>query len=253
MKPVIGIVMKPLSDFECPDDIWIEDYVKDEFRNIVFSAECLAVGVLPPFRKPKYNRDESDNIYRNNLSEDEKDDLNSILEMCDGFILQGGLSGDYYELYIASYAIKHNIPVIGICAGFNILARAAGSSITSGNVLGITEKFHNVYNKEFRHGINIIHGTVLHEIFDTDSIFVNSLHTQFLDKRNLNNTMSKIEINATVTDILPTGLKCTTIEAFTIRDVDFAMGVKWHPEIMEEEHKTKLFNRFLEVCKKKKQ
>ena len=41
MKPVIGIVTKPLSDFECPDDIWIEDYVKDEFRDIVFSGGCM--------------------------------------------------------------------------------------------------------------------------------------------------------------------------------------------------------------------
>lgn len=90
MKPIIGIVTKPLSDFECPDDIWVEDYVKDEFRNIVYSGDCLAIGVLSPFHIPKFNNDETDYVFQNNLTKEEKEDLNTILERCDGFILQGG-------------------------------------------------------------------------------------------------------------------------------------------------------------------
>lgn len=249
MKPIIGIVAKPLSDFECPDDIWVEDSVKDEFRDIVYSGDCLAIGVLPPFQSPKFNRDESDCALPNNLTEKEKEDLNTILEKCDGFVLQGGLSDDYYEFYIAEYALENNIPIIGICAGFNTLAIATGSNIVSGNTLGIDEKLHNVYDKDFRHHIDVAKGTILYDAFHTESMFVNSLHKRFLSKSYLDTNPSRVEVNATVTDILKNGSRCTTVEAFTVQDVTFAMGVKWHPEVMEEEHKRKLFERFLTACK----
>lgn len=253
MKPIIGIVAKPLSDFECPDDIWAEDSVKDEFRDIVYSGRCLAIGVLPPFQKPKFNWNESDCVLPNNLTEEEKEDLNTILERCDGFILQGGLSDDYYEFYIAEYALINDIPIIGICAGFNTLARAAGSNIVSGNTLGIDKKLHNVYDKDFRHNIDVAKGTVLYDVFHTESMSVNSLHKRFLGKDYLDTHPSKVEVNATVTDILKNGSLCTTVEAFTVQDVKFAMGVKWHPEVMEEEHKRKLFERFLTLCKGRNQ
>lgn len=164
---------------------------------------------------------------------------------------KGGLSGDYYELYIAKYALDNNKAIIGICAGFNTLARAAGSNIVSGNVLGIESQLHNVYSKDFRHSVDVLSGTVLYDMFHKENLLVNSLHTQFLSKDDLDAKPSRIEVNAIVTDTLKNGVKCTTVEAFTVRDVKFAIGIKWHPEIMEEEHKIKLFYEFLKACKTK--
>lgn len=249
MKPIIGIVTKPLSEFECPDDVWTEDYVKDEFRDQICIGGCIPIGILPTFHSVKYNYKETENELPYNFTDEEKNDFDTVLEKCNGFILQGGLCADYYELYVAEYAVHNNIPIIGICAGFNILARVAGAKISSAKELGIEEKIHNVYSKDFRHSIKIVNGTTLHKIFNKETMEVNSLHTYFLDNRYLNFNKTQIKVNATCSNLIGIDNKeCKTIEAFTIENTKFAMGVKWHPEIMEEEHKRKLFSFFLNEC-----
>ncbi|MDE5648705.1 MAG: gamma-glutamyl-gamma-aminobutyrate hydrolase family protein [Oscillospiraceae bacterium] len=245
MKPIIGIVTKPLTEYEYPNSLWIVDYIKDEFRDAVYSGGGLAIGLLPPFHTQKYGNKKSSDTLHDNLTEEEKSDLDAILQKCDGFILQGGLSGNYYEIYIAEYAIRNNIPIIGICAGFNTLARAVGCEMDSGESLGIAEKQHNIYSKDFRHKIDVVKDSVLYSIFQSETLNVNSLHIYFLKNHN-----TKLEINATATNLLENGSECTTIEAFTIKDTKFAMGIKWHPEIMDEQHKRMLFDRFLDECRK---
>jgi putative glutamine amidotransferase len=250
MKPIIGIVTKPLSEFECPDDIWTEDYVKDEFRDEICKGGCIPIGILPPFKSVKYNKKETENELHYNFTDDEKLDFDTVLEKCNGFVLQGGLCTDYYELYVAEYALHNNIPIVGICAGFNILARAAGAEVRSAKELGIDEKIHNVYSKDFRHPINIVRGTTLYKIFNTETLEVNSLHTYFLDNNFLNKHKTRIKVNATYSNLIENdNRECKTVEAFTIENTKFAMGIKWHPEIMEEEHKRKIFDFFLNECK----
>lgn len=248
-KPLVGIVAKPLSDFECPDDIWTECYIKDEFRDAVYRGGCLAAGILPPFHRPKYNHDESEAVLDDNLTVQEKFDLNTILQIYSGFILQGGLSGDFYELYIAKYAIQHNIPVIGVCAGFNTLARAAGCRIVSGDKLGIRADRHNVYSTSYRHTIKTSKNSTLFGIFKETELAVNSLHTQFLDFQEACRHSKSLEVEAAITDELENGAACTTVEAYRVKYTRFAMGFKWHPEIMGQAHKDKLFGRFLEECR----
>lgn len=251
-KPVIGIVTKPLSDFECPEDIWTEDYVKEEFRELVCGNGGLAIGVLPQFHTGKYNPDESRRVFEDNLTPEEKADLDAVLGLCDGFILQGGLSGDFYELYIARYALEKDLPIMGICAGFNMLARAAGADIASYRDLGLPQERHNVYSPDYRHTIDVVRGSALHRIFGTDTLSVNSLHTQFVPMSLLERQPSRITVNATITDTLESGEPCVTVECFTVRDAKFAFGFKWHPELMDSGHKAKLFRRFLEACEKAK-
>lgn len=184
-----------------------------------------------------------------NLTAQEKLDLDTILQTYSGFILQGGLSGDFYELYIAKYAIHHNIPVIGICAGFNTLARAAGCRIVPGGALGIRTDRHNVYSTSYRHTIKVSKGSTLFETFKGAELSVNSLHTQFLDCQEAARHSAGLEVEAVITDRLENGGSCTTVEAFRVKHTRFAMGFKWHPEIMGQEHRDKLFGRFLEECR----
>lgn len=248
MKPIIGIVAKLLSDFECPGDIWSELYVKEEFREIVTSCGGLAIGLLPPFHSRKFNPDESDRVFEPNLTGAEQADLDALLCLCSGFILQGGLSADYYELYIARYALRHNIPILAVCAGFNTLARAAGSNIVSYDALGLPEGLHNVYSPDYRHEISVRMDSPLYGIFPCETMQVNSLHTQFLSAAYLDSHPAGLEINATASDLSKDGDVCTTVEAFTVPRQTFAMGVKWHPELMDGAHKQKLFGRFLSAC-----
>lgn len=248
MKPIIGIIAKPLSDFECPGDLWSELYVKEEFREIVASCGGLAIGLLPPFHSGKFNPDESGRVLINNLTPEEQADLDSILALCGGFLLQGGLSADYYELYIARYALRRNIPILAVCAGFNTLARAAGSDIVSFAELGLPEELHNVYSRDYRHEISLRRGSPLYNIFPCETMSVNSLHTQFLGVSCPDAHPAGLEINATASNSLEDGSVCTTVEAFTIPGQAFAMGVKWHPELMDRDHQQRLFQVFLSAC-----
>lgn len=246
MKPLIGIVTKPLSDFECPDDIWRELYVKDNFRQIVFKNDCIAMGILSPFKTDKFNKDGDMTI--DNLSDEEKSDLDSILGRCDGIILQGGMSGDFYELYIARYALEHNIPIIGVCAGFNTIARAAGCDIKSGQDLKIRNKEHSAYDVNFRHPVKVMENTLLHHLFNKDELNVSSLHTWYLTEEEAKKN-SRIEINAVAENTNLDGQLCSTVECYTVKETKFAMGIKWHPEYMEEDHFQTVFSGFFKAIK----
>lgn len=246
MKPLVGIITKPLSDFECPDDIRRELYVKDDFRKIVYKNGCSAIGILAPFQNDKFNAKGDMTI--DNLTSEEKEDLELVISKCDGIILQGGMSGDFYELHAARFAIENDIPIIGICAGFNTIARAAGCNIVSGETLGISSKNHSVYKKEFRHEVDVSKNTLLHKVFHQDKIKVSSLHTWYLEETEAFDN-PRIEINATVEDMTFDGGSCKTVECITVKDTRFAMGIKWHPEYMEEEHFQKIFAPFFEACK----
>lgn len=249
MKPLIGIVSKLQSDIEFPDDVWVKGVIIDDIRDAVCRRGCAAVGILPSFPKEKYNYDETDAVFTDNLSDDEKADLDRILSQCDGLILQGGMYGDFYELYVARYAISHNIPIMGICAGFNTLARAAGSNIVPFSELGLPQDRHDVYDRSFRHIVDVVKGTEVFDIFGEEKFPVNSFHTKLLDMSFAESHPSDIVINATITDRLENGDTVTTVEAFTVKNTKYAIGYKWHPEVMDAEHKDKVFDRFVSKVK----
>ena len=58
------------------------------------------------------------------LSEEELNELYRQIDLCDGFMLQGGLYSSNYEIEMAKKIIELDKPLIGICAGFNNILRA---------------------------------------------------------------------------------------------------------------------------------
>ena len=61
--------------------------------------------------------------------EEEKNELYRQIDLCDGFILQGGLYSSNYEIEMAKRIIELDKPLIGICAGFNNILRALGTNV----------------------------------------------------------------------------------------------------------------------------
>lgn len=244
MKPTIGIITKPLTDFECPDDIWRELYVKDNFRQIVCKNGCNPIGILAPFAEDKFNF--SGDMTEDNLSAEEKNSFVEVLNKCQGLILQGGMSGDFYELFAARYAIEHNIPIIGVCAGFNTIARAAGCDIKNGKELKIRDKEHSVYDVAFRHPVRVIDNSLLYDLFAQKTLNVSSLHIWYLPE-SIALKNPRIKINAISENTNLDGNLCRTVECFTVNDTFFAMGIKWHPEYMEQEHFQTIFSGFFKA------
>ena len=120
--PIIGIVSKNLTmkDFFG----WQWQRICDSIRYAINKNGGLVIGILPQKNNQTFNQeDEHENI---ELTQFEQEKLLQTLKLCDGIILQGGISSHNYEEFIAKYCYDNNIPCLGICAGFNNMIRALG-------------------------------------------------------------------------------------------------------------------------------
>jgi len=100
---------------------------------------------------------------------------------------------------------------------------------------------HNQKNDGFGHKIIIRKGTLLHDIMGKDSIDVNSYHSF-----HANDAGNNI-ISATCSDD-------NIIEAIEDPNLDYYLGVQWHPEklINEDENSKLLFESFIDAANQKK-
>ena len=175
-----------------------------EIINVIHKYHCIPIGIIANF---------------NNNPNIEFNKIKKIIDLCDGFILQGG--DNYYDvdILIAKYLYKNNIPTLGICLGMQTMAVAF-----NGN-MGIINN-HNSKNK-YVHQITINKNSKLYDIIKKNKIHVNSRHNSYVLNTNLNISASD-EI----------------IEAVEDKNKNFFIGVQWHPESLMDENSILLFNNF---------
>ena len=229
-KPIIGIIGKVQPQYG--EDIWHRIDEVDEIRYLIVKNGGTAIMLLPTEETLKFN----DNDIKDDtvLNDEEKEELYRQLDLCDGFILQGGLYSSNYEIEMAKRIIELDKPLIGICAGFNNILRAIGTDVTEDKT-----KSHDIYDKNYRHTVSIIKGTKLFELIGKDEYSVNSIHSMIALKEN-------VEKYAKISSISYDGL----VESFELENKKFIMGIKWHPELMlEDEFTQKLFKEFIKKCK----
>lgn len=229
-KPIIGIIGKVQPQYG--EDIWHRIDEVDEIRYLIVKNGGTAIMLLPTEETLKFN----DNDIKDDtiLSDEELNELYRQVDLCDGFILQGGLYSSNYEIEIAKRIIELDKPLIGICAGFNNILRALGTDVIEDKT-----KSHDIYNKEYRHEITFIKGTKTYELVNREKYKVNSIHSMVAPKE-------KVEDYAKISSISCDGL----VESFEVDNKKFVIGIKWHPELMlEDEFTLKLFKSFIEKCK----
>lgn len=228
-KPIIGIIGKVQPKYD--EDLWHRIDETDEIRYMIVKNGGIAITLLPTEETIIFNdNDIKDNKY---LTTKEKEDLYKQLELCDGFILQGGLYSSNYEIEMAKKIIEMDKPLIGICAGFNNILRALGSDV----ILDET-KSHNIYDKNYRHKVDICKNTILYNIVENDSMEVNSIHSMIATKE-------LVEPFAKISSYSEDGL----VESFEIPNKKFIIGIKWHPELMlSEQYVDNLFKEFIRNC-----
>lgn len=229
-KPIIGIIGKVQPKYE--EDIWHRIDEVDEIRYLIVKNGGIAIMLLPTEATLKFNENDiKDNTI---LSDEEKNELYRQIDLCDGFILQGGLYSSNYEIEMAKRIIDLDKPLIGICAGFNNILRALGTDVIEDKT-----KSHDIYDEDYRHEVTIIKGTKLYNLVNKDKYSVNSIHSMIAPKE-------KVENYAEISSISYDGL----IESFELRNKKFVIGIKWHPELMLEDEFTKnLFKEFINTCK----
>lgn len=155
-------------------------------------------------------------------------------------MLTGGIRIDKYHLKIIDYAIKNNIPILGICCGMQAMAMY---SLNNFNEIKVLEKIDSTINhngtaarNSLVHQVKIKQDSWLFKIFDKTEIEVNSYH---------NFKVKKIGKNF---DIIAKS-KDNIIEAIEYKNKDqFVLGVQWHPELLSNH--SIIFQEFIRQARK---
>jgi putative glutamine amidotransferase len=165
------------------------------------------------------------------------------LKEADGLVLQGGsdldpqsYGEDYldqkkwpgdkfrddYELKAVDYAFKNNIPIYGICRGFQVLNAYFGGTLYQDiQTETKTVEIHRDAQKydHLNHTIELSKGGLLTQIYgDVPKLQVNSVHHQAVKQLG-----KKLKIDAISS-------KDQLIEAFHYEGEECVFGVQWHPE-----------------------
>ena len=177
---------------------------------------------------------------------DEAPDFDALLDRVDGVLLTGSRSNVHPERYAAPAAAKaepydprrdattmpliaatlsRGVPLFAICRGMQELNVALGGTLFAevGEEPGRSD--HRAPESDdqdvrfaIRQEVTIAPGGMLAGILDAETVQVNSLHRQAIDR-----LAEGLAIEATAPD--------GTIEAVRVRDAPgFALAVQWHPE-----------------------
>jgi len=167
-----------------------------------------------------------------------------VLSLCDGILMTGGVEIKTYHIMIIKYAIEHNIPFLGICQGAQALAL---STLTGAKLLKIEVDGNDVVHnptisspddlQKMSHAVSFAEDSLLYKLFGT-STAVNSNH---------NYAIPMVSEPMKVVGQSDDGV----IEAIEHIDSNvFAVGVQWHPEVMESMQP--LFKEFVDRARKRR-
>lgn len=162
MKPVIGIVTKPVSSTD--GHLMYGSY--DQIAKAIEQSGGIGIGVLPS-----------------------KLDNEELILTLDGLIFQGGDDYDEYEKRYLCLAHEHNIPTLGICAGMQLMGEMFGGEL-------IEIKNHKQKDKKYAHDIQINPESQLYQIIRQEKITVNSRHSFAIKAPNL--TVSAISADGVI-------------------------------------------------------
>lgn len=224
IRPIIGIVGRLYSGES--NIICVE-----EIRIAVTKFWGISLLILPV--------DKDEMSCKNVYSEEEIEDLERVLNLCDGFILPGGDTWYRLDEVVIDYAIRRDKPLLAICLGMQALSKVLSGEKKVGydnTIKNDTLINHLEPNKNYVHSVIIDRNSKLYSIIGEEKIWVNSRHSYHVPE--LDNTL----ICARSSDGL--------IEGVELKDKKFIIGVQWHPESnLEDEHSKKLFKSFFDNFK----
>lgn len=224
IKPLIGIVGKE-------DDLkfygWSGVRISNDMRYALVMNGARVIGIMPP----NNTLHASVSLDNSELYPDEKNDFESILALCDGILLQGGVRAHPFEIYAVQYALKHNKPLLGICMGMNTMVRALGGRVTK-----IETENHYCPEKRYAHRLSILPNTMFRQFMNCDEIVVNSIHHYKIQY------LKEYHIAGMTRDHI--------IEAIEMPGQSFHLGVHFHPELLiqTDPMMNMIFRKFVEAA-----
>ncbi len=239
MKPIIGLI--PLWDDE-RDSIWMIPGYMDLIR------EAGGLPIILPLTISA-------------------EDLEQMCRMCDGFLLTGGhdvdpaIYGekanercgapnkrrDSLEREVFNYAVKSDVPLLGICRGIQFINAVCGGTLYQDlpseyqNDTPSEQVSHQMtapYNRAW-HRVDIIPNSPLAEVVKREQLMVNSYHHQAIKS-----LAPSLEAMATSEDGL--------VEAVYMPNKRFIEAVQWHPELnfRNEASSINIAREFIAKCRR---
>ena len=194
-------------------------------------------------------------------------DADTVLSRLDGLLLTGSPSNvephhydgepsrpgtmhdphrDETTLRLIDRALETGVPMFAICRGYQELNVVLGGSLhhhveEQPGYHRHNENPDDPLDVQYgpSHEVHLVEGGMLHRLAGTDTVAVNSLHSQ---------GVARLADGVTVEAVADDGL----IEGFVVDGATaFALAVQWHPEwkVTENEFSTAIFNAFGDACR----
>ena len=170
------------------------------------------------------------------LTEKEKQEIDSYLDMVDGVVFPGGNKITPFDVYLLRRCIERDIPTLGICLGMQLMSCYGEKFQVYPNETSIN---HNQESDEgFSHKVRIHKDSLLYDILGKEELMVNSFHKYHVSIENNYQVIAESEDGY--------------IEGICLPDQKFHLGIQWHPEISydQDEDSRKIIQTFLEFCEK---
>ena len=151
-----------------------------------------------------------------------------LLPLLDGVLLTGGADigdapeRDAFELALAAAALEHDVPVLGVCRGMQVMNVARGGTLIQHLPDAVGHEDHRLVPGSFGdHDVRLQEGSLAERVAREGLHPTKSHHHQAVDR-----VGEGFEVTGWATvDDLP--------EAMEDRSKRFALGVQWHPEADE--------------------
>ena len=190
----------------------------------------------------------------------DEEQINTALDICDGFLFTGGgdIDPTYYgearlpecgetdperdvpEMALLKRALDTGKPIMAICRGMQILNVALGGTLWQDLPSQIPSEINHrvIPGTETAHSVSIIKGTPLHKLIGKESIEVNTVHHQGI---------KKLADGLIHSAIAPDGI----IEAYYSESERYVRAYQWHPERIYKVcgESAPIFADFIAACK----
>lgn len=193
------------------------------------------------------------------------DTLGEIFSRLDGVFITGGVDvdpsrygeektalcgtidpdRDAVEIALLKHALAHQLPVLAVCRGIQILNVACGGTLYQDVTAQVPAALkHDFFptpeqpsRKYLAHDVTVKPGTRLGRILGGAVVPVNSMHHQ---------AIKELAPNLAATAFAPDGI----IEGVEGTGEQYLVAVQWHPEELTETHpeQARLFTTFAEAC-----
>ena len=229
MKPLIGIVSKPLQT-----ELWKRNEIGDAMREALIGCGARVIAIVPQGVSVEQQYEEYPWYEHYDLTR--REDYFGTVDLCGGILMQGGGVISNYEHMIINYCIEQDIPLLGICCGMTNMAFATGGTVNYSRS-DYMYRHHIDSSMGYKHKVRVEKGTLLHEVLGVTELKVNSLH------------------GGQITG--PGAYRAAAwsgdgfIEGMERPENRFNLGVQWHPEFLWKEDiaAKRIFRSFIEQAK----